>query len=225
LWRAQHPTVGKLTIGGEVKKGRHWAAQCRCQCGAELVVLYTELRAGQTQCRSCASTSKWESADHSSALARLREIGKKGAAANAEKHRKWSPEQKRLSKVMSCARDRCRNERNKAYVNYGGRGIRFCFESVEAATRWVETNLGLPGDSMTVDRIDNDRHYEPGNLRWATRAEQARNKRRYKNALPGLPEAKMLRPDLSDSQLRAMLKQGRTMEEIKGWVKYASSRV
>lgn len=137
---------------------------------------------------------------------------------------KWGDaDEARVARALSGARQRCTNPRNAAYENYGGRGIRFEFESVEHATRWVLQNLGKPTGGSTLDRIDNDRHYEAGNLRWATRREQVRNRRAYKNALPNIKIAKAIRPDLSDSQLRIMLKRGDSLETIKSWRKYDSA--
>ncbi len=43
---------------------------------------------------------------------------------------------------------------------------------------WVIEHLGLPDRSLEIDRVNNDGHYEPGNLRWATRSQQSRNTRR-----------------------------------------------
>ncbi|MNE83662.1 hypothetical protein D3C80_1804970 [compost metagenome] len=69
---------------------------------------------------------------------------------------------------------RCRNENHPRYADYGGRGIPCHFESFEAFARGV----GLrPSSGHSIDRIDNDRGYEPGNVRWATDAEQSRNRR------------------------------------------------
>ena len=51
-----------------------------------------------------------------------------------------------------------------SYERYGARGIEFRFSSVNAATHWVSENLGIPknAESMELDRIDNNKHYEPG---------------------------------------------------------------
>lgn len=152
-------------------------------------------------------------------------MAKAGGLAAAAKSRKWSDEERRVSNLMAAAQQRCTNPNNAAYKNYGARGVQFGFSSIEEATRWVVKHLGLPAPRMTLDRTDNSGDYAPGNLRWATRYEQARNRRSYVNELLGFKEAASARPDLSSSLLRSLIKRGKTLDEIKGWVKYESSRV
>ncbi len=74
---------------------------------------------------------------------------------------------------------RCYKKHVKAYKDYGARGISVFEEwhDVEEFIAWVEANLGPRPDGMSLDRIDNDGGYEPGNIRWATATEQVHNQR------------------------------------------------
>lgn len=77
-------------------------------------------------------------------------------------------------------RQRCYNKRSKAYPDYGGRGIKLCsrwYRSFQKFAKDIERDIGLPKSGYTLDRIDNNKGYEPGNIRWATRAEQNKHRR------------------------------------------------
>lgn len=76
--------------------------------------------------------------------------------------------------VWSSMWQRCSNPKNEHYDRYGGRGIEVC-------ARWEQfenflSDIGLrPSPAHSIDRIDNNKNYEPGNVRWATDTEQNRN--------------------------------------------------
>lgn len=71
------------------------------------------------------------------------------------------------------ARARCQNPNHPRYADWGGRGIEFRFSSFEGFILC----LGLAPDGTTIDRVDNNGHYEAGNVRWATALDQRHNRR------------------------------------------------
>lgn len=76
--------------------------------------------------------------------------------------------------AYTSAKQRCINSRVCNFEHYGGRGIKFLFKTFEEFYR----ELGpKPSPQHSLDRIDNDGHYERGNVRWATPSQQAHNRR------------------------------------------------
>lgn len=122
--------------------------ECRCQCGTMRVVAGGRLRDGLSKSCGC-----MQNVTHGETI--------KGQSL---------PE----ISIFQSAKQRCRNPRDPAYKNYGGRGIEFRFATFEEFLAEVGRR---PSDKHSLDRINNDGHYECGNMRWATRAEQNANTR------------------------------------------------
>jgi hypothetical protein len=134
---------------------RSW--QCKCVCGSACVVEGTNLRRGNTQSCGCLHKQRTSAANTTHGQAR------------PGKH---TPEYR----AFCGARNRCKYKNGKDYHSYGGRGIEFRFTSVDQLIQCI----GLrPTSKHSLDRFpNNDGHYEPGNVRWATKKEQANNRSR-----------------------------------------------
>lgn len=80
-----------------------------------------------------------------------------------------------MYKTWVSIKRRCGDRSNK---NYGGRGVRLFWNRYEDFEKYVKINLGKrPSEGHSIDRIDVNRGYEPGNIRWADKSLQARNQR------------------------------------------------
>ncbi len=153
---------GRLVIAKEVPVVRTTSGStqrrmlCRCDCGSETVVLLNSLRFART--RSCGCIANEATAT------RNRRNATHGMSASPE------------FAVWRSMKQRCSNENHVAYSLYGGRGITVCDLWRDSFERFWKDMGTRPSLAHSIDRIDNDGNYEPGNCRWATVVEQGRNK-------------------------------------------------
>lgn len=80
-------------------------------------------------------------------------------------------------RIYCLMKGRCRNPNTPGYKNYGGRGIKVCDRWINSFENFLADIGNSPSNEYSLDRINNDGNYEPGNCRWATRKQQTNNKR------------------------------------------------
>jgi hypothetical protein len=129
---------------------------CRCDCGAEGVVQAAALKDSHSQSCGCLKIE--------STVKRSTKHGHSNTERITPTYHSWAG-------MLA----RCNNPKHRSYVRYGGRGIKVC-------SRWFVfenflRDMGERPRGLTLERIRNDRNYQPSNCCWASNKEQARNKR------------------------------------------------
>lgn len=135
--------------------------RCRCDCGTVRDVRTRLLLHKRSGSRSCGCLQ--------------RDVAQKQFLENNPNRTHGLSHRHRLYPTWKTMRQRCMNPNSHKYHRYGARGIKVC-ERWDDFSMFLEDMEGTWKEGLTLDRINNDGNYEPGNCRWATMAEQARNK-------------------------------------------------
>lgn len=148
-----------VTVIGPRRGGKvMW--NCVCDCGGLTLVRTGSLRAGKVGSCGCLG----------------REMLAVGCRPNSHRHAVHGKTSQEYNAWCAMKR-RCHCKSNASYHRYGDRGITVCPEWNRSFTAFLKDMGPKPSPEPSLDRINNEGNYEPGNCRWATRLQQARNRR------------------------------------------------
>lgn len=153
---------------GRIRDYHNWL--CRCDCGNIVSVQHRSLTSGNTRSCGCLRI------DHSVKVA---------AKASARARVTHGDTTSKEYKIWASMLQRCLNPNCCSYPNYGGRGIKVIKQwyKYKLFLDYLLKTIGRCPDGMSIDRIDNDKNYCPGNLRWATRKQQQNNQQRHRRPI------------------------------------------
>lgn len=149
---------GRLTVIDRGHDGKTIRWICLCDCGGMAFTWGYSLRSGMTQSCGCRQVERAQ---------QLRRTH--GLTAGGKRPREYG--------IWAGMIQRCTNPRVKKFEHYGGRGIAVCARWRDSYEAFIADVGPSPTAQHQLDRIDPDGDYEPGNCRWVTRLENARNKR------------------------------------------------
>jgi hypothetical protein len=173
---------------------------CLCDCGQLTSVAASALHRGYT--RSCGCLHRERAA----------ELGRQNATHGEARHGRQTPEYRAWGSMIA----RCYDTRSPSYSDYGGRGVTVCDRWRDSFEAFLSDIGRRPSPHHSVDRLNNDRGYEPGNVRWATKLEQTNNRRttvfvEFQGERLSVSEIAR-RVGMSDAVLRKRLARGWTLE-------------
>jgi hypothetical protein len=154
----------RLTLVRRIGGTRPARAVFRCECGTEREFWYDAVKRGKSRSCGCLNIE----------LAKQRRLDNIKAFTGARLRHGHT--EKPTWKTWSSMINRCTNPNARRWSDYGGRGISVC-------DRWhvyenFFADMGERPKGLSLDRIDNDGNYEPGNCKWSTPKEQAANRRK-----------------------------------------------
>lgn len=132
---------------------------CECDCGNLKTTRLSELKSGR--CRSCGCFQKELASER---MKRCR-FGVTHGLSKTPEHNAWC-----------LMKGRCHNKNHPRYMEWGGRGISVCEKWRHNFLAFLNDVGQRPSMLHSIDRIDGKKGYEPGNVRWATKKEQSRNR-------------------------------------------------